>query len=202
MALITGIVVVAFGLAVVASLGYVRRNEAPFLGWKGEMEVFEVTIEPEFVAPVVAASPRRDEEKQKPALPVAERSEFEMLGDEIVQPHTEDPDLFDVKPREANLSRSDKPVAYSQTFVILRRVQPTYPQRERERGLEGSVTVELLVDEQGLVARANALDLVGPASFQEAALNAVRQFVFQPPIINGQPSTMWIKFVVKFRLNN
>jgi len=202
LAVITGIVVVAFGIIVVASQGYVRRNEALFAGWKGEMEVYEVTIEPEFVAPVAAAAPEPSEQKQKAAVPVAEESEFQMPGDETVQERKEDPDIFDINPREANLAHSERPVAYSESFVILRRVQPKYPQHERERGIEGSVTVELLVDEQGLVARANALDLVGPESFEEATLDAVRQFEFQPPIINGEPSAMWIKFVVKFRLNS
>ena len=93
-----------------------------------------------------------------------------------------------------------RPISYSETYVILRTVKPKYPPEERDKGIEGSVTVELLVDEQGLVARANALNLVGPISFQDSALEAVRQFQFQPPIIDGEPTPMWIKFVIKFRM--
>jgi hypothetical protein len=29
----------------------------------------------------------------------------------------------------------------------------------------------------------------------------VRQFEFQAPIENGVPSTMWIKFVIKFQIH-
>jgi TonB family protein len=93
------------------------------------------------------------------------------------------------------------PGPYSEAYIILRAVKPKYPEHERERGVEGSVTVELLVDEQGMVANANVLDQVGPDSFRTSALEAVRQFEFQAPIEHGEPSTMWIKFVIKFRIN-
>ena len=93
------------------------------------------------------------------------------------------------------------PGPYSETYIILRAVKPKYPEHERERGIEGSITVELLVDEQGLVANANVLDQVGPDSFRTSALEAVRQFEFQAPVENGERSTMWIKFVIKFRIN-
>jgi protein TonB len=92
--------------------------------------------------------------------------------------------------------------SYAETYVILRAINPTYPQHERDRGIEGSVTVELLVDQFGMVAQATALNLVGPVSFQDAALDAVRQFEFQPPVIDGEPSTMWIKFIIKFRMTD
>ncbi len=91
---------------------------------------------------------------------------------------------------------------YSETYIILRAVQPRYPDHERERGIEGSVTVELLVNELGTVSDANVLELVGPISFQNSALDAVRQFEFQPPIENGLPMPMWIKFLIKFRINS
>lgn len=93
------------------------------------------------------------------------------------------------------------PGAYSETYVILRAVKPAYPEHERERSIEGAVTVELLVDTEGNVAHADVLELVGPESFSKAALDAVRQFEFQPPVENGEASTMWIKFVIKFRIN-
>jgi protein TonB len=93
------------------------------------------------------------------------------------------------------------PGPYSESYVILREVRPTYPQHEKERNIEGSVTVEVLVDTMGNVAHADVLEVVGPDSFGKAALEAVRQFEFQPPVENGEASTMWIKFDIKFRIN-
>lgn len=97
--------------------------------------------------------------------------------------------------------RLTNPGAYSETYVILHAVEPKYPEHERERGIEGSVTVELLIDAMGQVAQVNVLELVGPMSFENSAINAVQQFEFQPPIENGVPSSMWIKFVIRFRIN-
>jgi len=97
--------------------------------------------------------------------------------------------------------RLTHPEAYSETYVILHGAQPKYPEHERERGIEGRVTVELLIDANGFVARTNVLELVGPVSFQNSALDAVRQYEFQPPVENGVPSSMWIKFVITFQIH-
>jgi TonB family protein len=94
------------------------------------------------------------------------------------------------------------PGAYTENYILLHSAKPKYPDHERERSIEGSVTVELLVDEYGNVAHADVLELVGPESFSRAVLDAVRLFEFQPPIENGEPSTMWIKFKYTFHLNS
>jgi TonB family protein len=45
------------------------------------------------------------------------------------------------------------------------------------------------------------LSTVGPVSFEQSALDAVRQFLFQPPTENGQPTSMWVRFLIKFRIS-
>jgi protein TonB len=79
-------------------------------------------------------------------------------------------------------------------------VEPKYPPRELSEGIEGNVTVELLVNEQGLVEKVTVLSKIGPKSFEESTLEALKQFVFQPLIENGEPVAMWVKFLVKFRI--
>ena len=91
-------------------------------------------------------------------------------------------------------------VSYSEDYVILHMVQPEYPPRELLEGIEGDVTVEILVDEDGHVENAWVLLADGPKAFQEASLEAVRQFRFKPPTENGKPIPMWIRFQVRFRL--
>ena len=93
-----------------------------------------------------------------------------------------------------------KRAPYSDVYVILKMVEPIYPPRELGEGIEGNVTIELLVNEQGLVEEAAVLSAIGPKSFQEAALSALSQFVFKPPVEDGKPVAMWIKFLVKFRI--
>jgi TonB family protein len=104
-------------------------------------------------------------------------------------------DLYDV--RTAALR---KQASFSDRYVILKMVEPKYPPRELSEGIEGNVTVELLVNEQGLVEKVTVLSKIGPKSFEESTLEALKQFVFQPLIENGEPVAMWVKFLVKFRI--
>jgi TonB family protein len=90
--------------------------------------------------------------------------------------------------------------SYSDTYVLIKMVEPKYPPRELRGGIEGNVTVELYVNEEGVVDQAWVLSALGPMSFQESALEAVRQFVFKPATENGQPIPMSIRFVIKFRI--
>lgn len=207
LAVISTIVVAVMCIAVVAGQRYVRRDDPRFVGWKGEMELLpEITIEPDAVAAEAAPAPRPREKEQTVQLTTARQSEIEVpQPSETPSPRVDEPDIVDLQAHgisRAEAVPTSRPVSYSETYVILRTVKPRYPEQERQRGIEGSVTVELLVDEQGLVARANALHLIGPMSFQDSALEAVRQFEFQPPIVDGEPSSMWIKFVIKFRMSD
>ena len=204
---ISTVVVIAVALVVIAGQRYVHRDDSNMVGWRGDMELLpELTIEPDVALPEAAPAPRKPERKENVAATVAATSEFETAPRVDTQvPRPTEPDVLDLEARGTARSEATHlsgPVSYSNTYVILRTVKPRYPEAERLRAIEGSVTVELLVDVQGLVARANVLNLVGPASFEQSALEAVRQFEFQPPIENGEPTTMWIKFVIKFRMNN
>jgi len=204
-ALISTLVVVSLSTVVFFAQRYARLASPKYVGWKGELELLpEITIEPEVAATQAAPAPRPVTAREKVALDVAEHSEFETTPPvESKDPRMTQPDLIDLQAHGAALSEATlaKPaVSYSATYVILRMIKPKYPPHEQAAGIEGNVTVQLLVDEQGMVAEASVLSLVGPESFQESALAAVRQFEFQPPTENGEPTSMWIKFVIKFRM--
>ena len=205
LAVITTIVVIGAAAALVGGQRWIHRADPAMVGWRGEMELLpELTIEPEVVTAEASQEEQPRPRKQALVIPAAEKpSDFQVSRTpDVVATDEINPDV-DARgvARSEKVPRS-RPVSYSETYVILRTVKPKYPDHERYNNIEGSVTVELLVDEQGMVAQANALNLVGPMSFQDAALEAVRQFVFQPPIVDGEPSTMWIKFIIKFRLND
>ena len=118
----------------------------------------------------------------------------EELPDEDEIPEVE-PDDFEI----ATLAKQ-RDVPYSETYIVLKMVQPEYPIYELENGIEGSVTVEMFVDEYGVVDMASVLSSIGPKSFEESSLIAVKQFIFQPPKIGNEPTSMWIKFLIKFRI--
>jgi TonB family protein len=79
-------------------------------------------------------------------------------------------------------------------------VKPEYPPEELDQGVEADVTLEILVDVVGMVEGAWVLVANGPRSFEIASLDAIRQFRFKPPIVEGRPSEMWIRFQIRFRI--
>jgi TonB family protein len=91
-------------------------------------------------------------------------------------------------------------VPYSEDYVILHMVRPEYPPEELDQGVEADVTLEILVDNNGVVEGAWVLTATGPQSFEAASLDAVRRFRFKPPVVNGRPSEMWIRFQFRFRI--
>ncbi|MBA3240613.1 MAG: TonB family protein [Acidobacteria bacterium] len=62
---------------------------------------------------------------------------------------------------------------------------PVYPSEAREAGAQGTVTVQVLVEEDGSVASATAIS--GPPLLREAAAAAARQARFSPTLLSGQP---------------
>jgi periplasmic protein TonB len=63
--------------------------------------------------------------------------------------------------------------------------QPPYPAIARAARAQGTVTVQILVDEEGKVISANAVS--GHPLLQQAAVNAARGARFAPTFLSGQP---------------
>jgi TonB family protein len=66
-----------------------------------------------------------------------------------------------------------------------KKVEPTYPQIAKNSGVSGLVRVKLVIDESGSVA--NIVWTEGPLVLRQAAQDAVRQWKFQPVVIDGKP---------------
>jgi protein TonB len=78
----------------------------------------------------------------------------------------------------------------------IRHVDPVYPAGARPVPAEGSVIVELHINEQGAVSDARILRSRPP--FDQAALDAVRQWRYQPLLLNGAPTPFVMTAVVVF----
>jgi TonB family protein len=195
--------------AVLMTLLFITSDRIPYrdiekhVGWQGEMRLLpEITIIPDNQDITSEERERRlntmtsvnlDLAEVPNEEDVSERDVDEMADEEEIE--IADLDEFDVRTLQ-----SAREVPYSEDYVILRMIEPDYPPKELKEGIEGNVTVELFVNEQGRVEAATVLSAVGPRSFQDASLDAVRQFMFQPPTEDGRPQSMWIKFRIKFRI--
>jgi len=71
---------------------------------------------------------------------------------------------------------------------LLKRVTPNYTSRMRSRGIEGSVLIKFDVNKNGNVENAFVLESSGHNELDLISLNAVKEFSYNPAILNGSPS--------------
>ena len=67
----------------------------------------------------------------------------------------------------------------------IKKVQPTYPSIAKAAGAQGSVTVQIVVNEAGDVESAKATE--GHPLLQQAGVDAARQWKFSPTQLSGNP---------------
>jgi protein TonB len=78
-------------------------------------------------------------------------------------------------------------------------VRPVYPPLALKMGMQGDVTLKIIVDAEGNVSRAEIVTS-GGADFDEAALKAVKQSRFEPAQRDGQNVPAEFTYVYRFRL--
>lgn len=78
--------------------------------------------------------------------------------------------------------------------------KPDYPRMAKQAGLEGVVTVRVLVLEDGSVKDAIVQKSSGVASLDEAAVAAAFGCKFKPAIQNKRPVKVWVSFPYEFTL--
>jgi TonB family protein len=83
--------------------------------------------------------------------------------------------------------------------VLRNWVQPDYPEAARKAKLEGRVQVEFVVELDGRVSRAQVAESSNEV-FNEAALAAVRRWLFDPALEEAKPVVSAMTVPVEFRL--
>lgn len=80
-------------------------------------------------------------------------------------------------------------------------INPQYPNRALERGIEGWCQVSFTVDENGSVVDPVVVDADPPDIFNSASLRAVQRFRFNPRTKDGQAvRTPGVQYVFRFNL--
>ena len=81
---------------------------------------------------------------------------------------------------------------------ISHRVEPAYPERAKRQQLEGTVRLRVAVDANGQVEDVKVLS--GSPLFTQAAAEAVRQWRFEPTMLEGKSVPVVSEVAVTFRL--
>lgn len=84
---------------------------------------------------------------------------------------------------------------------LVERVEPKYTAEARKARLSGIVIVEARIDETGRVTDAMAVKPL-PFGLSEAALDAVKQWRFEPGMLDGKPVPVVFNVTVNFKLDS
>ena len=76
---------------------------------------------------------------------------------------------------------------------------PEYPDIARQSNMEGTVVVQALVGKDGRVKDTKVVKSV--PVLDDAAVAAVKKWVFKPALSNNKPVAVWVAVPVKFSLN-
>jgi protein TonB len=87
---------------------------------------------------------------------------------------------------------------YDRPPRVIRQTRPHYPQDAFVKKVEGVVVIEILIDATGRVARVRVIQSI--PLLDAAALEAVRQWAFQPAIRKGRPVATVALAPVTFRI--
>jgi len=80
--------------------------------------------------------------------------------------------------------------------IKIKEVAPVYPAIARSAGVQGEVVIEATIDDEGNVADARVVKSV--PLLDQAALEAVQQWRYQPSLLNGVPTAVVTTVTVKF----
>jgi TonB family protein len=81
--------------------------------------------------------------------------------------------------------------------ALLQRVPSVYPEEAKAEKLAGDVTLQVDISADGHVAEAKVIKGAGHG-FDEAALAAVKEFLFSPAELDGKPAAVRIQFTEHF----
>lgn len=86
-----------------------------------------------------------------------------------------------------------------QAARIINRIQPVYPPLARQTRISGTVRLHAIIGKDGTIQQLEVMS--GHPLLQQAALDAVRQWRYQPTLLNGDPVEVDTTIDVIFSLN-
>jgi periplasmic protein TonB len=133
----------------------------------------------------------------------------ELAGNDITDPNVKEALLkqMDVNVFDTNISKnnSDRPfefVPYEDPPEPINPIAPTYPDFAKRTGIQGVVILEVDVYRDGTLGKINVKKslLSGPGGLDEAAIDAVKKWRFQPGKSGGKPIDTTVIIPIEFTL--
>jgi TonB family protein len=83
---------------------------------------------------------------------------------------------------------------------VVSRVNPIYPEVDKDAGIEGPVVLEAMISDRGIVEDVRVVQSLSSGLDQSAA-DAVRQWRFEPAKLDGKPVGVSLTITINFKLN-
>jgi TonB family protein len=83
---------------------------------------------------------------------------------------------------------------------IVSKVNPVYPQEAREQGIGGTVLLHAIIDRDGTIKELTVIS--GPPMLVPSAMEAVKQWVYKPYLLNGEPTEVDTTITVNYLPGN
>ena len=87
-----------------------------------------------------------------------------------------------------------------QATRLIRQVKPAYPEVAKAAGIEGAVLLNAVIGKDGNLLSVTVANKLADPDLAAAALNAVKQWKYQPTLLNGEPVEVMTTVTVNFRL--
>lgn len=84
--------------------------------------------------------------------------------------------------------------------LLIKRVQPRYPQNSLSMRIQGVVQMEATINKEGNISNLKVIS--GDATLARAATDAVKQWRYKPYYLNGDPVEIQTQITVNFKLPN
>jgi len=151
------------------------------------------------IAPPTAAAPVPVPDAQAP--PEQQIATQDQLAASTPGTSTEGNDQIVVAPPEEDaLPKLGDYVYVEELPEAITKVNPVYPDMAREANVDGTVLVQALVGKDGKVKDTKVVK-TDSAMLNDAAANAVKQWIFKPALSNNKPVAVWVAVPVRFHLH-
>jgi TonB family protein len=81
---------------------------------------------------------------------------------------------------------------------LIKKVEPIYPESARKAGIKGKVLLEVTTDIYGRVKNLRVMESI--PELDQAAMDAVKQWIYEPALIDGKPKGIIFTVTVTFHL--
>jgi len=103
----------------------------------------------------------------------------------------------------AKLQKADESgfIEVDKAPVLKAQKKPAYPELAKLSGIQGTVYLKLLIDENGNVEKAKVEQGVKDM-LDNAALEAAKESKFSPALLNNKPVKVWVILPIAFKLDS